>query len=153
MASLEEDRIREERMKLAGKSALVTGSSRGIGAAIAKALAKEGAQVVVNCVKAESRGLQVLKEIESFGGRAILVQADIGKEEDVDRMVEKASKAFGKIDILVNNAVAPYTNTPFLQTRWQDFLPEMDVSIKGTYLCCRAVIPGMMERRWGKIIN
>lgn len=140
-------------MKLANRCALVTGSSRGIGAAIATAFAREGAQVVINFVKAEKRALQVLNEIESFGGRAIIVQADISKEEDIDRMVREANKVFGKIDILVNNAAALYSNRPFLQTAWEEMLPEIKVALKGTYQCCRAVIPGMMERRWGRIIN
>lgn len=91
-------------MRLANKAAVITGSSRSIGAAVAKKYAKEGAQVVVNYRSHPDLAKQVVKEICSQGGEAIAVQADVSREEDVARLVENAAQRFGKIDILVNNA-------------------------------------------------
>lgn len=140
-------------MRLSDKVALVTGSSRGIGSAIAKGLAKEGAKVVINYVKNEDRARQTLEEIKCLGGEAIIVQADISKENDVLHLVEEANRAFGKIDILVSNAAASLTNNPFLDTEWEEVLKEMEVSVKGPFLVYQAVVPGMIERKWGRLIN
>ncbi len=139
-------------MKLSGKVALVTGSARGIGAATAKALAKEGANVVIADVKV-ARAMQTLHEIESFGGKSIVAEADISKEEEVSRMVAEANKTFGKIDILVNNAARVPIYNYFLQTTWEDLMWEVDVILKGNYLCTKAIVPGMIKRKWGRIIN
>ncbi len=140
-------------MKLSGRVALVTGSARGIGAAIVKSLAKEGAAVVINYVKNEERARQLLDEIKTAGGKGIIVQADVSKAEDVNRMVAEALKAFGKVDILVNNAVGQIYFNPITDSKWEQCMEEFNIITRGAYLCCKAVIPGMMERKYGRIIN
>lgn len=90
--------------KLAGKVALVTGASKGIGASIAKQLAKEGAKVVVNYASSREGADQVVKEISASGGKAIALQADVSQQKDIKRLIEETVKAFGALDILVNNA-------------------------------------------------
>src|SRR5579871_1166339 len=90
--------------KLAGKVAVVTGASKGIGAGIAKQLADEGASVVVNYASSKQGADRVANEISKNGGKAIVVQADVAKTEDIDRLFTEAKKAFGRLDILVNNA-------------------------------------------------
>ena len=90
--------------KLAGKAALVTGASKGIGAAIAKALAAEGAAVVVNYASSKADGDKVVKEIAAGGGKAVALQANLSKKPDVERLFAETKKAFGRLDILVNNA-------------------------------------------------
>ena len=90
--------------KLSGKTAVVTGASKGIGAGIAKAFAAEGANVVVNYARSQGDAEKVAAEVQSAGGKAITVQADVSKQADVDRLFAEAKKAFGKVDILVNNA-------------------------------------------------
>jgi 3-oxoacyl-[acyl-carrier protein] reductase len=93
--------------KLAGKVAVVTGASKGIGAAIAKQLAAEGAAVVVNYASSKTGAEQVVAEIAGSGGKAIAVQADVAKKPDIQRLFAQTKKAFGQLDVLVNNAPAP----------------------------------------------
>src|SRR2546421_5226008 len=90
--------------KLAGKVAIVTGASKGIGAAIAKALAAEGAAVVVNYSSSKAEGEKVVEQITAKGGRAMAVPANVSKQAEIDRLFGEAKKAFGRLDILVNNA-------------------------------------------------
>lgn len=140
-------------MKLSGRVALVTGSSRGIGAAIVKALAKEGAHVAVNCIKREDRAKQVLDEITAFGGRGVVLKGDVSREKDVAHMFAELKKNYGHVDILVNNAAGRLIFNPFMDTDWQDFMEEADIITKGAYFCCKAALPGMIERKYGRIIN
>src|SRR5208337_4055760 len=97
-------RRKTEMGKLTGRTAVVTGASKGIGAGIAKAFAKEGANVVVNYASSKEDAEKVAAEIHGAGGKAITVQADVSKQADVDRLFAETTKAFGKVDILVNNA-------------------------------------------------
>src|SRR6187455_1224297 len=90
--------------KLEGKVAVVTGASKGIGAAIAKQLAAEGAKVVVNYSSSKADGDKVVKAIKAKGGKAIAVQANVSKQADIDRLFRETKKAYGRLDILVNNA-------------------------------------------------
>ncbi len=133
--------------------ALVTGSSRGIGAACVKALAREGASVVVNYREDEHGARRVLEEIRSGEGKGIIAQADVSREEDVRRMVSQTEDAFGKVDILVNNAVAPPLSKDFLDITWEEVQPEIDVIVKGAMQLCQMVLPGMIEKGRGRIIN
>lgn len=96
--------------KLAGKTAVITGASKGIGAGIARAFAKEGANVVVNYARGKEDAEKVSADIQQSGGKSITVQADVSKQPDVDRLFAEAKKAFGTVDILVNNAGC--TNSP-----------------------------------------
>jgi len=145
-------------MTLQDKVAIVTGASRGIGKAIALALAREGARLVV---AARTRlPLQSIagtieataEEIRGLGGTSLAIKTDIGKEASVALMVEKTLEKWNRIDILVNNAA---TNTPALfhempQKHWDRI---MDVNLRGAVLCTRTVLPAMMRQRWGHIIN
>ncbi|NCO42572.1 MAG: 3-oxoacyl-[acyl-carrier-protein] reductase [Armatimonadetes bacterium CG_4_10_14_3_um_filter_66_18] len=139
-------------MILDGKSALVTGSSRGIGKAIALALADAGADVLVNYRARDAEANSVVTEIESKGRRAICVQADVGVATDVDRMVQAALEAFGKIDVLVNNA--GIVRDKFLafmsEADWDEVL---DTNLKGAFFCTKAVSKQMVRQKSGKIIN
>ena len=136
-----------------GKVALVTGASQGIGAACAKRLGCSGAWVVVNYYKSEEKAKQVVDTISSSGGRALAVRADVTVKDQVNAMVSQAIDHFGKIDILVNNAVNPLNRKPFLETNWDDYQYQIDGSLKAVVNCCQAVIPGMLERKQGCIIN
>ena len=137
---------------LVGHTALVTGGSRGIGKAIALRLARDGASIGI--VGLRSRGDEVVAQIQALGARALFVQADISHSEDVVRMVEETSGVLGTIDILVNNAAITdyeYSSAWELQEEKWDRICE--VNLKGTFLCCRAVLPPMLDQDWGRIIN
>ena len=140
-------------MLLEGKVAIITGSSRGTGAGIARVFAREGARVVINQVKDEGNPQQVLKEILDAGHKATFIKADIGDESQVKEMVKKAAEAFGKVDILVNNYAASIPRKSFNESTWSQWQEQVDYTLKAAFLCCQAVLPGMKERRWGRIIS
>ncbi|MEE8449841.1 MAG: SDR family oxidoreductase [Thermodesulfobacteriota bacterium] len=135
------------------KVALVTGASQGIGAACAKRLGCSGAWVLVNYCKSEDKANRVVNAINLSGSRALAVKADVTDRDQVDSMVSQAIEHFGKIDILVNNAVNPLTRKAFLDTTWEDYQYQLAGSLKMVVNCCQAVIPGMLERKQGCIIN
>jgi 3-oxoacyl-[acyl-carrier protein] reductase len=138
---------------LKGKVAIVTGSSRGIGAATAKLLGSQGARVAVNYVSNRERGEQVVAEIEAAGGRALLVHANVAVREDVDALVAAAERDLGPIDILVNNANMAFSVKPFVEHAWEDFERKLTHEMKASFFACQAVAPGMMARRSGCIVN
>jgi NAD(P)-dependent dehydrogenase (short-subunit alcohol dehydrogenase family) len=143
---------KEKIMELQGKTAIVTGSGRGIGEGIALVLAREGASVVVNARKAEECE-RVVQKIVSMGGNAIAVAADVSKKGDVTAMVAETIKQFGAIDILVNNAGIeghPCLTKDLSEDQWDRVL---GVNLKGVFLCCQAVIPQMMKQNKGRIVN
>jgi 3-oxoacyl-[acyl-carrier protein] reductase len=136
---------------LAGKVALVTGASRGIGAGTARVLARYGADVGVNYVRNSDLAEQGCEQIRAIGRRAIAVQADVAKREDVRRMVAEVEQALGPISILVNNAGHnPLHNMDMSERDWDEVL---DLNLKSYFLCSQAVLPGMVERKQGRIIN
>ena len=140
-------------MELKGKTAIVTGSGRGIGEGIALVLAREGANLVVNDRKITEDAEAVVKKIKAMGGKAIAVEADITKKSEVTAMVEQTVSEFGAIDILVNNAGIeshPVLTSELPEESWDRVL---NVNLKGTFLCCQAVIPQMMKQNKGRIIN
>ncbi len=138
-------------MKLQNRVAIVTGSRRGIGKAIALALAKEGASVVVTDVSQEDCQT-VVQEIESSGGRAIAIQCDVSQKTNVQQMVAKTIEAFGKVDILVNNAM--YTSFKhFLKISEEEWDRVIDVNLKGAFLCSQVAAKNMVKNGWGRIIN
>lgn len=116
--------------KLVGKVAVVTGASKGIGAAIAKALAEEGASVVVNYATSKAGADKVVSEITASGGKAIAVQADISKKEDIQRLFAETQRVFGKLNILVNNA-AVYEFLPLEQVTEEHFYRQFDLNVLG----------------------
>jgi 3-oxoacyl-[acyl-carrier protein] reductase len=139
-------------MHLHGKVALVTGASRGIGAATARLLAAHGAAVGVNYMQSEDAARAVVGEIEAAGGRAIAVHADAREESQVNTMVEATAAAFGPIDILVVNASMSFPMKPFLEYPWEAFEAKLVGELKAAFYPCRAVAPAMVERRSGAII-
>ena len=140
-------------MRFKGKIAIVTGSSRGIGKAIALGFAQEGADVVLAARTMETLRINV-EEIRALGRRALPVKTDISVLSDAEEMAQKAIREFGRIDVLVNNAA--YTEMslkPFHETNPQDWDGEINTTLKGTLNCCKAVLPQMMKQQSGRIIN
>jgi len=141
-----------EAKDLEGKIALVTGSSRGIGAAIAMKLADFGAKVAVNYAQSEERANGVVAEIVKRGGEAFSVKADVREGEAVKAMVREVIGKWQKIDILVNNAGT--TRDDLLLRLSEDKWDEvMNLNLRGTYLCTKAVLRYMISQQWGRIIN
>ncbi len=139
-------------MRLKDKVAVVTGSSRGIGKAIAIKLAKEGAAVVVNSRKKES-AQKVVDEIVKAGGKAVAVEGDVSKAETAKKLVDAAVKGFGSLDIFVNNA-GTITYANFLDLKEEQWDALMDVDLKGVFLCSQAAAKQMIKQgNGGKIIN
>lgn len=138
-------------MKLRGKRALVTGASQGIGKAISLGLAEAGADVIVNCDRNITGAEAVAREIQALGRRAIAIQADISRRDEVNRMVQEAMAAFGAIDILVNNA-GIFIPSPIEDVREEDWDRVMSVNLKGVFLCCQAVGKHMIESKAGGCI-
>jgi NAD(P)-dependent dehydrogenase (short-subunit alcohol dehydrogenase family) len=138
--------------RLDGRVAIVTGAAQGIGAAYAKALAAEGAAVVCNDITDPTTTSNIIKQ---QGGRALPIQADITDMKAVTAMVQKTVAEFGKIDILVNNAAmfAKLKHRSFLEIDEKEWDDVMRVNIRGTFQCCKAVVPEMKKRKYGKIIN
>lgn len=136
---------------LKGRAAIVTGSARGIGAVTARLLAAEGAAVVVTDLDLAAAE-DTARGIEAAGGRAIAVRCDVRKEAEVKSMVAAGSDAFGGIDVLVNNAGLVKDRT-LLKMDEADWDLVIDVTLKGAFHTCRAVLPGMQEKGWGRIIN
>lgn len=140
-------------MKLKGRAAIITGSSRGIGAATARAFAREGAAVVINYYQSQDKAEELLKQIEQEGGRAIAFKADVTKADQAQKMVQEALFELGQIDILVNNAAIGFPIKPFMEFVWEDFELKLTDEIKAAFYMSRAVLPHMIGRQQGKIIN
>jgi len=132
--------------------ALVTGASRGIGAAIAWGLAEAGAAVAVNFRERAGDAEAVVAKIKANGGRAIAVAADVSQAAAVAKMVEQISAALGPVDILVNNAGMAIVRGVDDLTE-DDFDRTIAVNLKSAFLCTQAVLPGMRARKWGRIVN
>jgi 3-oxoacyl-[acyl-carrier protein] reductase len=142
------------RKRLEGRVAVVTGSSRGIGRAIALLFAREGAKVVVNYRTQRAKAREVVDQIRDAGGQAEAFQADVGDKRAVDRMIEAAVEAFGRVDILVNNAgLLRGGGIPLVELTDADFDAMMNTNVRGLLYCTQAVVPHMMRQRYGKIVN
>ena len=139
-------------MLLDGKTALVTGASRGIGRAIALCLAAEGARVAINYAGNVKAAEEVKASIEAAGGTAILCQADIADSAAVGAMIADVVKEFGAIDILVNNAGIT-RDTLLMRMKDEDFAKVLDTNLKGVFYCTKAVSKLMMKKRSGRIVN
>jgi 3-oxoacyl-[acyl-carrier protein] reductase len=137
---------------LQGKVALVTGASRGIGAAIARDLADHDAAVVINYLQSQNKAEALRNSIMEAGGKAIAVQADVRDRSAVDRMMAMAEKELGPVDILVNNANIDFPMQPFAELSWPDIEAKLTGEIGAMVHCCQAVIPGMATKGYGKII-
>lgn len=139
-------------MKLAGKIALVTGASRGIGREIVLELAREGANVAINYAGSEAKALEVAEEIKAMGREAITIQADVSNSESVESMVKQTIESFGRLDILVNNAGITKDNL-MMRMKEADWDDVININLKGVFLCTKAVTRQMMKQRSGRIIN
>ena len=137
---------------LAGRVALVTGASRGIGRAIALSLAAGGVHVAINYREREDAAREVERGLARFGSKCAVIQADVSRSTEVERLTDEAQARLGPIDILVNNAgiVRPQPMDEIGEQDWDDL---MRVNVKSCFLLTRAVLPGMRARRWGRIIN
>jgi len=138
-------------MELKGKVAIITGARRGIGRTSAIKLAQAGAKVVVSDISEEDCQ-KVVEEIKKGKGKALAVKCDVSKKEEVEEMVRKTVKKFGKIDILVNNAgIAQFV--PFLEMTEEDWDRTLDINLKGYFLCAQACVKEMVKQKSGVIVN
>jgi 3-oxoacyl-[acyl-carrier protein] reductase len=137
---------------LGGRTALITGGSRGIGAAVVSALAAAGASVAINYRQRADEAGKLADGLRQTGTRAITIAADVSRVEAVDRMVDIVKAEFGAIDILVNNAGIAITRGVDDLTE-ADFDQTIAVNLKSVFLCTRAVLPLMRARKWGRIVN
>lgn len=145
--------MEQARLKpLSGKVILITGASRGIGAAAAKRVAQWGASVVINYHKNRERALEVLREVEKEGARGMLFQADVTQKEQVEEMGRAVREKFSGVDVLVNNAYFPFEVNPLHQISWEGLEKATHHELAAFYNCARAFIPAMTERKKGKII-
>jgi 3-oxoacyl-[acyl-carrier protein] reductase len=138
--------------ELNGKIALVTGASRGIGRAIAVALAEAGAEVVVNFRTRHNEAENVCAQIESLGRRCLAIQADVSKAGEVSRLVETVERELGPVAILVNNAGITRLQ-PLDEITEQDWDDILTINLKSYFLVTQAVLPPMRAQEWGRIIN
>lgn len=139
-------------MLLDGKAALITGASRGIGRAIALRLAAEGAKIAINYAGNATAADEVKAEIEAHGGEAIVLQADVSNPEAAENLVKQAIEAFGKLDIVVNNAGITRDGL-LLRMREEDFARVIDTNLKGVFHVTKAAAKVMAKQRSGRIIN
>ena len=139
-------------LALKEKVALITGASRGIGAASAKALAHHGATVVINYIKSKDKAEELLDEIKNAGGNGMVFQADVRDKGAVNDMVESTLKEFGKIDVLVNNANINFPIKPFIELTWDQIEAKILGEMKALYNCSQAVLKDMMSRKSGKLL-
>src|SRR6476469_10029653 len=132
-------------MKFEGKVVLVTGASRGIGAAIARAFAKEGAFVIVNYLQNEVKAEQLASECIELGGDGWAIQGDVTSESAVNQMIEQVMLETGKIDVVVNNAFKPFKFDPeqrklAWELKWEDYQAQIDGSVRAAHYMCQAVL-------------
>jgi len=145
-------------MDFRDKVVLITGASRGIGAAIAKAFAAEGASVAVNYLRNADAADTVVADCREAGGDASAFQADVTNDGDVHALIDSVLETFGKIDVLVNNAFRPYAFDPenrkmFWDLDWADYQTQIDGALRSTHAVCKAVLPAMRGQAQGTIIN
>ena len=142
-------------MKLAGKTALITGGGTGIGRAIALLFAREGAAVAINYSKSEAEASETASAVQESGGRSLLVRTDVSSDAQVRQMMERVHGELGAIDILINNAgFTRFIDFADLEQLTEDIWDSLfAVNLKGTYFCCRAVAPLMQAHGGGRIVN
>ena len=150
-----------EHRTLTGKTAIITGASRGIGAAIALRLAQLGANVTIDYLSNDERAQHTKQHIENEAdaqGRVITCKADVTDETQVNELAQTTANTFGGIDILINNALSHYSFDPrnrntFSNTSWNDYATQLEGCLKGTYNTCTTALPYMRRQSWGRIVN
>ena len=145
-------------MDMQGRVVLVTGASRGIGAAIAKAFAAQGASVVVNYLRNADAAQEVVRACRDAGGDAVALQADVTVPDQASALVAQAVDELGRLDVLVNNAFAPYAFDPehratFAATTWPDYLRQFEGAVGAAFHMCQAALPQLRARAHGAIVN
>lgn len=145
-------------MKFRDRAILVTGASRGIGAAIAKAFATEGGIVIVNYRTDEAAAEAVVAECRALGGEALAIAADVTSTDPVAAMATRIAEEVGRLDVVVNNAFAPYrfdpdNRTRFWQTPWEAYEQQFEGAVKAAYTVSRAMLPLLQRRSGGAIVN
>jgi 3-oxoacyl-[acyl-carrier protein] reductase len=139
-------------MRLTGRAAVVTGSSRGVGRSVALAFAREGADVLINFTASEGPAQEVVEQIRSMGRKSVAVRADVASKVDVENMMAVAKEQFGRLDILVNNA--GFTRPAMLHKMTEDQWDQVvDAHLKAPFLCVQAAFKYFQEQNYGKIIN
>jgi len=138
---------------LAGRVALVTGSSTGLGKAMAIALGRSGAKVALNFQNNTARAEKAFAEFRAAGGEGMLVRGDVSSETDVPRITAEIGKALGPVDILVLNATPAQPQKPIEEYEWAFYRQMLDFFVKSPFLLSRACLPHMKQQRWGRIIN
>lgn len=139
--------------ELSGRVAIVTGASRGLGAAIAHSLGKRGAKVAVNYFASPAMAERVAQGIRAAGGEAELYKADVRDEGEVDRMVKAVVARFGPVDILVPNGTGPQPLLSIEKIGWRECLDQLEFFVKSPLILLKAVLASMKERRYGRVIN
>ena len=139
-------------MQLTGRTALVTGASRGIGRAIALSLAEEGADVAVNYVSSEGAAKEVVERILAMGRKAMLAQADVADYPDTYRMAQEVLKQFGHLDILINNAGINSDKT-FVKMDHASWRKVLAINLDGVFNCTKVFIDQMLQQGWGRVVN
>ncbi len=139
-------------MSLEGKTALVTGSGRNIGRSIALALAKDGADVVINARSNRQEAEAVAAEVEELGRRALPVLADVGDKGQLEALLDQALDKFGGLDIVVNNA-ATRPHKPFAEMSYDDWRGVLATDLDSAFLTTKAALPGMVQKGWGRVVN
>jgi NAD(P)-dependent dehydrogenase (short-subunit alcohol dehydrogenase family) len=135
-----------------GRVALITGASRGIGAAIALELAKRGYRVVVNHRASAPQAEEVGATIVAAGGEAVAIKADVTVPDDVTALVDQVDRRWGGTDVLVHNALTPFAITSFARLSWEQLGGKLDRELRAAFLMTKAVVPGMISRRYGRLI-
>jgi len=138
---------------LEGRTAVVSGSTRGVGFAVAEALARAGASVAINYINNDQKAQTALDRLISLGGSAIAVKADVSLEEGALKLVSEASVALGNIDILINNAHGNIVRSPFEASSWEEHQSHLDGILRSAFFLTRAVFPGMKAQGRGRIVN
>ena len=138
--------------ELQGKVALITGASRGIGAACALVMAREGADIVINYRQSQHLASEVAEQVRSLRRRALVIQADVSDSEQVTRLVDQVLVEWGRIDILVNNA-GQHFHHKLEELTLEKWYTGIDTNLTSQVLCSQAVVPSMRQQKWGRIIN
>ena len=138
-------------MELSGKTAIVTGSARGIGRAIALRFANDGADVVINYVRSTAGAQEVAQAVRAQGRQTLVVQADVSQRSQVETLLQQTLEVFGKVDILVSNA-GIVIDKPFVESTDDDWQAAIETNLHGFFNCCRVILPHMMARQYGRII-
>jgi 3-oxoacyl-[acyl-carrier protein] reductase len=139
-------------LQQSGRVALITGASRGIGAAVARLLASRGMRVVINYRSSRDEADDVVESIRSTGGRAMAVQADVRDRPAVFGMVEQIQATMGEVEVLVHNALIPYAIKSFGEISWDELGGKLDQEMRAAFLVTKAVVPGMTTRGYGRIV-